>query len=57
MLFARVDDATAAAMAEDGLLFYAMGRGQVRFVTSFQTTSVEVDDVLLRIGRALAVSV
>ncbi len=57
MLFARVDDATAAAMAEDGLLFYAMGRGQVRFVTSFQTTSAEVDDVLLRIGRALAVSV
>ncbi|HRB02636.1 MAG TPA: beta-eliminating lyase-related protein [Ilumatobacteraceae bacterium] len=49
MLFARVGDPTAAALAEVGLLFYEMGGGVIRFVTSFQTTHDDVLEVLRRV--------
>jgi threonine aldolase len=54
MLFARMDDSVADALAAAGLLFYKMGRGQVRFVTSFQTTEQDVDDVLAIVAAAMA---
>jgi len=38
---------------QSGLLFYRMGPGLVRFVTSFQTTDAEVDDALSRIAAAV----
>ena len=54
MLFANFGESTAAALAEAGLLFYGMGNGVVRFVTSFQTTDADVADVLARVQRALS---
>ena len=53
MLFVRVDDAVATRLEAANLLFYRMGAGLVRFVTSFQTTDAEVDDALARISAAL----
>ena len=50
------DEKSWQTLADSGLLFYGMGRGQVRFVTSFQTTSAEVDEALSRTGKAIAVS-
>ena len=36
-------------LADDAaLLFYGMGGGVIRFVTSFQTTDDDVDEVLRR---------
>ena len=54
MAFVRVDDSVADRMEQSGLLFYRMGTGLIRLVTSFQTTAAEVDDALSRIGAALA---
>ncbi|MCU1394018.1 MAG: low specificity L-threonine aldolase [Ilumatobacteraceae bacterium] len=54
MMFVRADDAVMTRMEEAGLLFYRMGPGLFRFVTSFQTTEAEVDEALARIGSALA---
>ncbi len=51
MLFARVGEPTAVALAEAGLLFYEMGGGIIRFVTSFQTTEGDVTEVLKRVER------
>jgi threonine aldolase len=53
MLFARVDDAVADRMERGDLLFYRLGPGLIRLVTSFQTTDAEVDDALQRIATAL----
>ena len=53
MLFARVGDSTASALADAGLLFYGMGNGVIRFVTSFQTTQADVAEVLRRVERAV----
>ena len=53
MLFAQVADAVADRMEQSGLLFYRMGPGLIRLVTSFQTTDAEVDDALERIGAAV----
>jgi threonine aldolase len=53
MLFVHVDDAVADRMQQSGLMFYRMGRGLIRLVTSFRTTDAEVDDALARIGAAM----
>jgi threonine aldolase len=54
MLFARVGEPAAADLAEAGLLFYGMGNGIVRFVTSFQTDEDDVREVLRRVERVLS---
>ncbi|MET0577713.1 MAG: beta-eliminating lyase-related protein [Ilumatobacteraceae bacterium] len=58
MMFARVPVGASARLAECGLLFYEMGgdaAGElVRFVTSFQTTSADADEVVRRIAAAVA---
>ena len=50
--FVQVDDALAGRLEAAGLLFYRTGPGVIRFVTSFQTTSDDVDDALGRIAEA-----
>ena len=54
MLFAQVGEEAAARLAEAGLLFYDMGNGVVRFVTSFQTTEEDVAEVLRRVELVLS---
>jgi len=54
MLFARVGEPAVAAIAEAGVLFYPMGNGVLRFVTSFQTTADDVAEVLQRVERAVS---
>lgn len=49
MAFAKIGDARADAWAAKGLLFYRMGGGEVRLVTSWQTTDADVDEVLRRV--------
>jgi len=53
MLFARVDPGVIARMEANGLVFYTMGAGQIRFVTSFQTTIDQAADAVLRVRDAL----
>ena len=53
MLFAQVGEDVAKRLADAGLLFYPMGNGVVRFVTSFQTTDEDVAEVLRRVERVL----
>ena len=50
----RVGKAAADALAELGVLFYRMGDGVIRFVTSWQTTSDDVQEVLRRLDIALS---
>lgn len=54
MLFARVGQPAIERLAAEGLLFYEMGDGVLRFVTSFQTTDDEVEVTLQRVERALS---
>ena len=56
IIFARVGEHAAQQMAAHGLLFYDMGGGVVRLVTSFQTTDADVAEALRRIGAALSSS-
>lgn len=53
MVFVRVGADAVPRLAAEGLLFYDMPDGVVRFVTSFRTTAAEIDDALERIARAL----
>lgn len=53
MLFVNMTDAVADSLTAAGLLFYRIGRGQARFVTSFQTTAAEVDAVLAAVAKAV----
>ncbi len=53
MLFVRVGDAVADALEAAGLLFYRMGGGVIRFVTSWQTTEAEVAATLAAIAAAI----
>lgn len=46
MLFAEVDDDLATRLEAAGLLFYRIGPGVIRLVTSWQTTDDDVDDAL-----------
>jgi threonine aldolase len=52
MVFARVDDDVADRIERSGLLFYRMGGGVVRFVTSFRTTPADADEAVSRIRAA-----
>lgn len=54
MAFVRVDDRVSEALAAAGVLFYDLGGGMVRFVTSWQTTPEEVAEVLRRLDVALS---
>lgn len=46
MLFVDVGEEAAAAMTDAGLLFYEMGGGVIRLVTSWQTTEADIDHAL-----------
>lgn len=54
MLFVDVGANTARAMADAGMLFYDMGGGVIRLVTSWQTTDDDIDRALDIIATALA---
>jgi len=54
MAFVRVPPAAVARLEGAGLLFYAMGGGVVRFVTSFQTTTADAVEAVRRMRAALA---
>jgi len=54
MLFAQVGEHAAASLAATGLLFYEMGDGVIRLVTSFQTTDADVAEILRRAAPVLA---
>jgi threonine aldolase len=54
MLFAYVDDDAADQLEAAGLLFYRMGRGTIRLVTSWQTTAEGVEQALAAFAAALA---
>jgi threonine aldolase len=51
--FVEVPDAVADRLEAAGLLFYRISPGVIRFVTSFQTTLDDVDEVLHRMSAAL----
>ncbi|MBI4884163.1 MAG: low specificity L-threonine aldolase [Actinobacteria bacterium] len=53
MLFARVGQPALDRLAAANILFYPMGDGVLRFVTSFQTTDEDVAEVLRRAEIAL----
>jgi threonine aldolase len=53
IVFARVADDVADRLEASGLLFYRIGPGVVRFVTSFKTTDADVDEALSRLRDAL----
>jgi len=54
MLFARVGQPAIERLVAQDLLFYEMGGGVLRFVTSFQTTDDDVDEALRRAERAFS---
>jgi threonine aldolase len=51
--FVHVPDAVADRLEAAGLFFYRIAPGLIRFVTSFQTTLDDVDEVLRRTSAAL----
>jgi threonine aldolase len=53
MLFARVPDDAIARLEAAGLLFYRMGPGTIRLVTSWQTTPDDVQGALDEFENAL----
>ena len=53
ILFAQVGDDVISALQAANVLFYDMPDGVLRFVTSFQTTEEEVQEVLRRVKVAL----
>jgi threonine aldolase len=53
MAFVRVTDDMADRLQAAGLLFYRTAPGVIRLVTSFQTTSVEVEQTLVRWQQCL----
>lgn len=56
MLFVELPDPVVDELEDHGLLFYRMGSGVIRLVTSWQTTDDEVDRALATVGDALSVS-
>ena len=54
MLWVDVGAEAATAMADAGLLFYDMGGGIIRLVTSWQTTDDEIDSALDIVAIALS---
>lgn len=55
LIFAKLGDKVAAALADLGVHFYEMGGGVGRFVTSWQTTPHDIAEVLTRLDQALTV--
>lgn len=53
MVFVGVPESAIDRMEGDGLLFYRIAPGLIRFVTSFETTDNQVDSALELIRRAL----
>ena len=53
MHFARVADADADRLEAAGLLFYRIAPGLIRLVTSWQTTSGDVDEAIARFRSVL----
>jgi threonine aldolase len=53
MLFVRVSDEVATRLEERGLLFYRIGVGVIRLVTSWQTTDADVDAAVDAFADAL----
>jgi threonine aldolase len=53
MLFAYIDDPVADCLEAAGLLFYRMGRGTIRLVTSWQTTPEEIEHAVAAFDTAL----
>ena len=54
MLFARVDEAAVTKLESAGLLFYEIAPGEIRLVTSWQTTDDDVERALAAFEAALA---
>lgn len=55
MLFVTLPEPVIARLEAEGLLFYRMGAGVIRLVTSFQTTNAELDQAIAIVGGALRV--
>lgn len=53
MAFVHLADDVVDRLEASGVLFYRIAPGVVRFVTSWQTTTDDVDEVLSRLARAL----
>lgn len=53
MVFVRLPDDVIDRLEAAGLLFYRMGPGLIRLVTSWQTTADEIDAALERVADAL----
>ena len=53
MVFAYVDDDAATQLEAEGLLFYRIGPGLIRLVTSWQTTDDDVDEAVARCAGVL----
>jgi threonine aldolase len=53
MAFVHVDKPMADRLQAAGLLFYRTAPGVIRLVTSFQTTSVEIEETLVRWQQCL----
>jgi threonine aldolase len=53
IVFAKLGDKVAQALADLDVHFYEMGGGVVRFVTSWQTTPHDIAEVLTRLDQAL----
>ncbi len=51
--FVTVPDEVVDRLEAAGVLFYRIGPGVIRFVTSFQTSADDVDDTLARIAAAV----
>jgi threonine aldolase len=49
IVFIRVEEERIRAMEELGLVFYRIGPGLIRFVTSFQTSIRDADEVVARL--------
>ncbi len=54
IVFAEISDEAAARLEAAGLLFYRIRPGVIRLVTSWQTTSDDVDVALAQIAMSLA---
>jgi threonine aldolase len=55
MVFARVPDEAATQLEASGLLFYRIGPGLIRLVTSWQTSDEDIDRTLERFASVLGV--
>jgi threonine aldolase len=53
LAFARTDPRVVDRLEADGVLCYRMAPDTIRLVTSFQTTDIDVDEVLARFERAI----